>query len=108
VDPFAERGELLADAGLLELGLLLGADLADAEFGANVVEVAGEAHRVGEGVGGDVVEGGDALELGDCCRFEFGEFGVAGEGEVGRGVEQLVGHDFLRDRRVGFGLFNAL
>ncbi|MBP5870843.1 hypothetical protein F3K24_27720 [Streptomyces sp. LBUM 1485] len=109
MDAFAEGGELFAYAGLLELGLLLGADFADLQFGADVVEVAGEAHGVGEGVGVDVLDGGHALELGDGCGFQAGEFGVAGEGQVGRGTEELFrGHVVLRDRRVVCGLNSAL
>jgi hypothetical protein len=108
VDAGLELGELVGYAGLLDLGLLFGADLADAEFAADAVEVVGEAHRVGEGVGVDVVDGADALELGDRAGLQFGEVGVAGECEIGRGAEQLVGHDVLRDRRVGCGLIRAL
>jgi hypothetical protein len=109
VDAGLELGELFGDAVLLECGLLFGADFTHPQFGADAVEVVGEVHRVGERVGVDVVEFVDAVELGDRAGFEFGEVGVAGEGQVRRGVEELFGcHVVLRGQRVVCGLINAL
>src|SRR5690606_16846267 len=60
VDAGLELGELVGDACLLEFGGALGADLADGQLGADAVEVVGEAHRVLERLGVDVVEAVDA------------------------------------------------
>ncbi len=109
VDAGLQCGELVGVAGAFQVGVAPVAVFADGEFGADAVEVVGEAHRVGEGVGVDAVDRRDALELGDGPRLKLGEVGVGCEGEVGRGGEELVcGHVFLRDRRGFAGSFFAL
>ncbi len=97
MDAGLELGELVGHPVLLERGLLLGANLADLEFGADAVEVFGDAHRVGERLGVDVVLAVDAVELGYAAGLQLGEVGVGREGEIGRGTEELFGcHVVLR------------